>query len=96
MTCIFTTEDDATRWALEWLQGRGFSVCRRETFLWLRPREICAIYGMKPGTLSQRLHHRACPVTPRELSPCGNVVRVAMSEALTAWLRKPLQKGVAL
>lgn len=96
MTCIFLTDDDATRWALEWLRGRGFSVSRREEHVWLRPRELCAIYGLKPVTLNKRLSHRACPVTPREWSPRGYVVRVAMNEPLNTWLKRPLQKGVAL
>lgn len=97
MTQHFETEDEATRWAIDWLRGRRFVVMLPdESVPMVPPVDLCRKHGLPYARTIDRLNHAACPHFEAERSAGGRLLRVRPNEALLTYLKAEPQPGKRL
>lgn len=83
-------------WAKTLLAARGYSVIKLDDDgPWMRPKELRLhlVPGMNAETFLARLHSPDAPPLAVQRAPGGRLLKVQLSDSLSAWLTRPLLSG---
>ncbi len=99
MKLSFDHADQATNWAIQWLNDRGYEVRERQPELgeWLTPKALRAqTPHLGPGALSNRLKDSRCPQFRARRGPSGRILQIQATPSLLAFLNLGGQPGIRL
>lgn len=95
-TVRFSSDDDLTNFALDWLKKRGFLVTKPDSTEWMTSRELRERVAphLCAASFHKRLTHLACPAFVAKRGPRGRRIRlIAPNPDLIAFLSLPKASG---